>query len=850
MTSSQTTPAQAALDEALSRFDDLSPRRWIPVPDEGWSVEPFTPGNPGVVSLHGRWRFAVAPRDAARGWRSLRDATRWAWNGASQRLEPLVEDRPTGLDDAFHKLDTDDGAEPWYDLNVPGNWEREGFSTPVFSRAALDRDDVVGYYRRWVEIDADWSGDRVILQAEGIATSAEVWVNGREVGYHDGGFVPFQMDLTEHVRFGEANLIAIRVVKADVSTAHDSSGQWMLSGIYRDAFVFRCPRAHFADATFVGDYDPATGEAMLRFAACFDGLGASEERDVRVELSVFPWDGDEPVAATTFEIDHSRGEVEAALALPGVAPWHPERPALYRVEAALRVDGVALHRAREEVGFRRWEVDGPRLLLNGKRIVLRGVVRHEIKLNRGRALTLGDLREEIGLMRRAGIDAVRSHPYPFDPRFFKLCARAGIAVMTELYLCGYDSWGTPWVMSETPTVPRPESEIEPGYLALLHERHHAAATAIHARYKSHTALFAWSLSNESGICDTLLPVARFLESRRLGRIVVACGELNAHRWGGRTPLPYADAFRERFLDADTWHYPEDVPVESLGDRIAPVANRAAPAPVLYTESAHVFCNREHFQLDPTWGGEPWGHALARSFAALSAREETAGFFVFEWSDQGVMQAGEPAVLPQFLRPWSGYADFHQNLKGVLRSNHDPKPAYAYLQATFGRIRAARSAASRFRWRLGASRGRADQPSRRARPERVSLRGAIASPRRAGGALARGRGVVSTGRRDRPGARGEPSTIPATPTPWSCSPRTRRAAKRRGDGRGPWARRRERGGALPHGLRSWRRSTGKRACSRCVRPTAGRVACSSSIRCVWEPHRRSGGSATWAWAISI
>jgi beta-galactosidase/beta-glucuronidase len=119
------------------------------------------------------------------------------------------------------------------------------------------------------------------------------------------------------------------------------------------------------------------------------------------------------------------------------------------------------------------------MLLNGKRIVLRGVVRHEIKLNRGRALTLGDLREEIGLMRRAGIDAVRSHPYPFDPRFFKLCARAGIAVMTELYLCGYDSWGTPWVMSETPTAPRPESEIEPGYLALLRERHHAAAAAIH-----------------------------------------------------------------------------------------------------------------------------------------------------------------------------------------------------------------------------------------------------------------------------------------------------------------------------------------------------------------------------------
>lgn len=656
----------------------LERRDWIPVPDEGWGIEPFNEDNPQVQNLNGLWHFALEPRNAANGWYSMEHDNWWQWDEETEKLSPTETCEAEGLDADFYDCELDETSDArWATIPVPANWEVEGQSTPVFSRACLHHDDVVGYYRRWIGLPP-WDTGRVILQAEGIAASAEVYVNGSRIGYHDGGFVPFQMDVTEAVIPGEQNLIAIRVVKADVSTVHDSSGQWMLSGIYRDIFLFHVPPAHIRDFRIDTDYDPVTSKGRLSLK-CFLSE-AAHDGSGNLQIRLFPGGASAPVATRSLPLSSdANGAGSCTLSVENVRPWNPEQPTLYYLECILE-NGGSQHRVLAEVGFRRFECRGNQFLLNGEPFIIRGVVRHEIKLNRGRALTVGDMKEEIRLLRQANVNGVRSHPYPFDPRFVRLCAREGILTCIGCCLCGYDSWGSPWSMSEVPTCPRPEDEMDQGYRMLFNERHHYLVPWIHARLKNMTSIFAWSLANESGICDIMLPTARFLDERRMGRILIAAGELNVQQWGGRNPLAYASRFRERFLTADTWHYPESVPPEDLGSQVKQTSGRDVP--VFYTEAAHVFCNRDNYLLDPAWGGEPWGTAVRKAWDAVSNRPETAGYFVFEWCDQAVMQAGNPKLLPQFSEEWNGHAGFHQNLKGLLDGMHRPKPGYHHLRNIF------------------------------------------------------------------------------------------------------------------------------------------------------------------------
>jgi len=664
------------MNDDFSHLPELTAQDWIPVPDEGWTPSAATAGNPHVCMLNGTWDFAIAPRDRARGWRDL-DGRWWRWSEQRQALEPHATDRARGLDATFMRAEPGEGD--WQPITVPGHWELEGFSRPVFAHASLDRDDVVGYYRRSFETPAAWrAGGRVILQAEGIAASAEIWINERFAGYHDGGFVPFQLDVTALLN-GGANLLAIRVQKADLSTVHDNAGQWMLSGIWRDLFLFRVGEAHVTDWAIEADFDPASREGRLGI-----DLSASAQA-AEVEAVLWPPAGERPIASARAAVRNGAARVE--IARRDLAPWTPETPHMYRLECRLIVAGEMVERVREEVGFRRFEAAGERFLLNGEPFTIRGVTRHEIKAGRGRALSLADFEHEIRLMRRANVNGVRSHPYPFDPRFIKLCARHGLLVCSGFCLCGYNSWGNPWPLSETPTYPAHESTFDAGYRHLFQQRYRAFAPRIHARLRNCAAIFAWSLSNESAISEIFYPVARFLHEREQHRFIISAGESNMmeSKFYSAAPQqqPLVEHIRRDLLTADAEHYPERRTIDELRQRIPLISDR--PRPVFYTEAAHVFCNRDHFLMDPGILGDTWGRGLKRYFEAACALDGVGGYFVFEWSDQGVMQKGDPALDASFLAPWRGYKTCVQNIKGVLGPNHEPKPAYHSLRKAFAPV---------------------------------------------------------------------------------------------------------------------------------------------------------------------
>ncbi len=542
---------------------------------------------------------------------------------------------------------------------------------------------MVGYYRRTFDVPAAWlDGGRGILQAEGIAASAEVYINEQCICYHDGGFVPFQMDVTAALTEGAENLIAVRVVKADISTVHDNSGQWMLSGIWRDLFLFHVPAAHITDCSVHVDFDSADGTgtatAAVHCSPAANGLA--------LRAALLGWETDDVLAAADTEV--AGGAATVAVGSTAIRAWNPEQPHLYRLRLEL-VDGrEVLETIGEQVGFCRFEAQGERFLLNGRPFLIRGVTRHEIKQGCGRTLSVADMRHEIRLMREAGITGVRSHPYPFDPRWIRLCARHGILVCSGFCLCGYNSWGNPWAMSEEPTYPAHELDFDPGYRHLFSERYHYFAPLIYGCYKNLFNVFAWSIANESSISEIAAPVARFLHDRDDGRFRLAAGDRNINGAGYDDKHPELQELiatvRWKYLNADSEHDPERRSAEDLQQSLP--WNFEQPRPMFYTEAAHPCCNRDNFCMDPAMLGDFYGRGLQRTFDAIRTMPGAAGFFIFEWSDQSVMQKGDPARCDSFLREWHGYATLTQNLKGLLGPNHEPKPAYHSARKVYVPVR--------------------------------------------------------------------------------------------------------------------------------------------------------------------
>ncbi|HHY82897.1 MAG TPA: hypothetical protein GX505_09510 [Clostridiales bacterium] len=651
---------------------------WIPIPNEGWNIEAATEGNEDVLFLNGTWEFTIRDRDKKAGWYSIDEQIRYAWDENEKKLLPLLDYQQDSFESDFYLFQP--AYKEWNYIIVPSNWEREAFSKHVFAHCSLIHDDVVGYYRRFFEVPESWDSGRIILQAEGISVSAEVYINEKRVGYHDGGFVPFQMDVTEFIEKGKINLIAIRVVKGDISTVHDSSGQWMMGGIYKDIFLFHVPETHICDFEVKTDYDFLTGIGVADISIKINQQ--VENDNWQIQTILYAYDTDEILYEYESSLIAGANSHKCHHVFKDILPWSMEEPNLYRLECVLLREGTVIERVREEIGFRRFSADGAVFLLNGKHITIRGVTRHDNLEVRGYALTVGDMIKDIMLMKEANIDGVRSHPYPFDSRFVKLCARYGLLVAVEYCLCGYNSWGNQWTLSEEETYPLPEESFDQNYRKLFNERYHYFAPRIYGRYKNMTAIFAWGLANESGFCEIFIPVARFLYETDKTRFIYAAGERDCADFHYHKE-PWYSTIMNNYITADSQHYPESIPPDQISNTLPRWSSK--PRPMFYTEAGHPFSNRENFVIDPGFIGEPYGRCIKKAVEAFFSCDNVGGYFIFEWCDQGAMQKGDPASSVSFLNEWRGYISYNQNVKGIVGPNRELKPAYYHIKKAFARI---------------------------------------------------------------------------------------------------------------------------------------------------------------------
>ncbi|MEV4619273.1 glycoside hydrolase family 2 TIM barrel-domain containing protein [Asanoa sp. NPDC049573] len=411
----------------------------------------------------GRPRGTVPPRAALHS-----DAPSIDLSGAWRfRLNPTA----TAGDD-FWAAGYDDAG--WDTLPVPSSWPMHGYGQPAYTNVTypfpidpphVPAENPTGDHRRLFDVPAGWAGQRVLLRFEGVDSCGRVFVNGAEVGVTQGSRLTHEFDVTEHLRPGAANVLAVRVHQWSAGSYLEDQDMWWLPGIFRAVTLRVRPAGGIDDVFAHASFDHLTGRGTLRVDAPAGAL-----------LSV-PALGLHDVAVNT---EH---------ALDAVAPWTPETPTLYAASVATASETVSL-----KVGFRTVAVVDGLLTGNGRRIFFRGVNRHEFHPDLGRVVPPDVVRAELELMKAHHVNAIRTSHYPPDAALLDLCDELGFWVIVEndYETHGFEQIG--W---------RGNPTDDPRWTDALVDRMRRTVE----RDKNHPCVVMWSLGNEAGVGRNLEPMA-------------------------------------------------------------------------------------------------------------------------------------------------------------------------------------------------------------------------------------------------------------------------------------------------------------------------------------------------------
>ncbi len=362
-------------------------------------------------------------------------------------------------------------------LNIQYPWDgREGIRPPQ-----IPRENPVAEYVTDFWLPEDFPAGRVALSFDGAVTALYAWVNGTFVGYAEDGFTPSRFDVTEALRPGK-NRLAVRLFRYSTASWLEDQDFWRFTGLIRSVRLTAHPRAHVEDlsarALLEEDFKNGLLDLRLRLS-----LPEAEAVSARVELT--DGAGRETLC---FELPASP-ETRIIHPVPAPERWSAEAPSLYRLRVTLTGPEGAIEVAQTHVGFRRIEIRDGRMLLNGKRVELRGVNRHEFSPVGGRTLTEAEMLSDILEMKRSNINALRTCHYPNDSRLYALCDRYGIYVIDEANLETHGTWSMPRGLDAGRAVPNDD----PLWQDAVNDR----ARSMIERDKNHPSVLIWSCGNES-----------------------------------------------------------------------------------------------------------------------------------------------------------------------------------------------------------------------------------------------------------------------------------------------------------------------------------------------------------------
>ncbi|MGZ0152256.1 glycoside hydrolase family 2 TIM barrel-domain containing protein [Kribbella sp. WER1] len=491
------------------------------------------------------------------------DAPRLSLNGQWRfRWSPSVPD--TG----FEAVDFDDADWDW--LPVPSSWPMHGHGIPEYTNQKypfpvdppyVPDENPTGDHRLVFDLPPDWSGPTV-LRFDGVDSCARVWLNGVELGVTRGSRLPAEFAVDDVLRAGP-NVLAVRVHQWSSGSYLEDQDMWWLPGIFRDVTLVARPVDVFVHA------DYADGNGILR---------------VETEPGAV-------VRIPSLDVVVPGGET---VTIPGVEPWSAEEPRLYDAVVELADQQVSLR-----IGFRTVEIVNGVLRVNGRRIVFRGVNRHEHDPVFGRAVPEERVRAELLVMKRHNINAIRTSHYPPDTRLLELCDELGFWVMDE---CDYETHG--FMLIDW----RGNPADDPRFLDASLDRMRRTVE----RDKNHPSVIMWSLGNEAGVGSNLSAMAAWTRERDPSR-----------------PLHYEGDVTCADVDVYSRMYASHAEVEAIGKR----AEKPLADPTLDARRRampFVLCEYSH-----AGGNGPGG--LPEYEELFDRYERCQGGFLWEWMEHGILR---------------------------------------------------------------------------------------------------------------------------------------------------------------------------------------------------------------------
>ena len=440
-------------------------------------------------------------------------------------------------------------CKDWDDIRVPAHIQMEGYDVPQYANVQYPwegHEDIhpgeipehfnpVASYVKYFEVPEKMQGKRLFISFQGAESGIALWLNGHFVGYSEDSFTPSEFELTEYVKEGE-NKLAAQVFKWTASSWCEDQDFFRFSGIYRDVYLYTVPEVHVYDLQIRAIPDETLSAAALEIRTNTWGKG-----EVKITLSK---DG-ETVIEDKKALD---GEEIYAWKVENPVLWSAEDPQLYDLTMEIYNESGELQEViPQKVGFRRFEMKDGIMTLNGKRIVFKGVNRHEFSSVSGRHVSEEELRKDLKIMKQNNINAIRTCHYPDASLIYQLCDEYGIYMIDETNLESHGSWDTAeFTKDYTYVVPHDKPE----WLDMMLDR----ANSMYQRDKNHAAILIWSCGNESFGGKDIFEMSQFFHKADPTRLVHYEGVCHDRRYNDTSDMesqmyPSVEAIKE-FLAKD------------------------------------------------------------------------------------------------------------------------------------------------------------------------------------------------------------------------------------------------------------------------------------------------------------
>ena len=444
---------------------------------------------------------------------------------------------------------TDYSCRDWDDIRVPAHIQMEGYDAPQYANVQYPwegHEDIhpgeipehfnpVASYVKYFEVPETMQGKRLFISFQGAESGIVLWLNGQFVGYSEDSFTPSEFELTEYVKEGE-NKLAAQVFKWTASSWCEDQDFFRFSGIYRDVYLYTVPEVHVYDLQIRAIPTEDLTEAALEIRTNTWGKGKAKIVLTKSGTEVFneekPLDGEEIYSWT----------------IKNPVLWSAEDPQLYDLTIEVYDEAGNLQEViPQKVGFRRFEMKDGIMTLNGKRIVFKGVNRHEFSSISGRNVSEAELRKDLMIMKQNNINSIRTCHYPDASLIYELCDEYGIYMIDETNLESHGSWDVAeFTKDYTYVVPHDKPE----WLDMMLDR----ANSMYQRDKNHPAILIWSCGNESFGGKDIYEMSQFFHEKDSTRLVHYEGLCHDRRYNDTSDMesqmyPSVEAIKD-FLAKD------------------------------------------------------------------------------------------------------------------------------------------------------------------------------------------------------------------------------------------------------------------------------------------------------------